>query len=87
MNMKVNVWDTYVKRKDGGIMHFDIITLSSDADEVYQFGKHYLISKGQEGQSLASDQCSFCHVESVKPEWEASILKEGYVIYEMEGCQ
>lgn len=23
--MKVAVWDTYVKRKDGRVMHFDII--------------------------------------------------------------
>ncbi|MEO0337906.1 MAG: DUF2024 family protein, partial [Bacteroidota bacterium] len=47
--MKVAVWDTYVKRVDGRIMHFDIIVPADlKAEEtIYNFGKAYLEQKGE----------------------------------------
>ncbi len=86
--MKVAVWDTYVTRKDGAVMHFDIIIPSELKDEevIYKYGKTYLQDKGQEGQPLTSKECSFCHVETVKLQWEESIKRSGYYIYEMENC-
>ncbi len=86
--MEVAVWDTYVTKKDGSVMHFDIIAPSTVKDTalIFSYGKEYLKSKGQEGQPLTSKQCRFCHVRSLQPQWEADIKKKGYFILEMENC-
>ena len=86
--MKVAVWDTYVTKKDGIIMHFDILAPEEikDTTVIYDYGKAYLKSKGQDGQPLTSKECRFCHVETVKPHWEEAIKKNGYFIIEMENC-
>jgi Domain of unknown function (DUF2024) len=87
-NMKVAVWDTYVTKKNGAIMHFDILAPEgiTDTAVIYRYGKEYLKTKGQEGQPLSSKECRFCHVESLRPRWEADIKKQGYFIIEMENC-
>lgn len=86
--MQVAVWDTYVTKKDGSIMHFDIIAPAEikDSAVIYDYGLEYLKEKGQEGQPLTSEECRFCHVESVRPPWEESINDKGYFILEMENC-
>jgi hypothetical protein len=86
--MKIAVWDTYVTKKDGGIMHFDILAPSEVRDEtvIFNYGKEYLKSKGQEGQPLTAKECRFCHVESMRPSWEVDINQQGYAIIEMENC-
>ncbi len=86
--MKIAVWDTYVPLDDGNIMHFDIIVPSeiTDASVIYQFGKEYLTSKGLGTLPLSSNECSFCHIEELKKEWEEEIQAKGYYIYEMENC-
>lgn len=85
---KVNVWDTYVTKKNGEIMHFDIIASVeiNDSSIIYDYGKLYLKSKNQEGQTLTSNQCRLCHIENLRPEWEEEINKNGFFIIEMEGC-
>lgn len=86
--MKVAVWDTYVKRNDGRLMHFDIIApqQTENPEQIYGFGKEYLQSKNISHLEITSKECKFCHIESLKPEWEATILDKGYYIYEMENC-
>ncbi|MDO5665656.1 MAG: DUF2024 family protein [Bacteroidia bacterium] len=86
--MQVAVWDTYVTRKDDKVMHFDIIVPDTLKDEnvIYNYGKEYLKTKGQEGQSLTSTESKYCHTEEVKTHWEADIRERGYYIYEMENC-
>lgn len=86
--MKVAVWDTYVTKKDGTLMHFDIIVPKDVVDPaiILDYGKKYLSIKGQSEQPLSAEECKFCHIESVRPEWEAEINTKGYFIYEMEGC-
>lgn len=86
--MKVAVWDTYVTKKDGSIMHFDIIVPEevNDTTVIYTFGNQYLKTKGQEGQPLTSNECSFCHIETIRADWEVAINKNGYFIFEMENC-
>jgi hypothetical protein len=88
-NMKVAVWDTYVTKKDGSIMHFDIIAPESvrDTNIIYQYGREYLKTKGQEGQTLSSKQCRFCHVRTIQSQWEEAIRQKGYYILELEGCK
>lgn len=85
---KVNVWDTYVTKKDGNIMHFDIIAPVDIQDTliIYQYGKEYLKTKNQHDQPLTSKQCRLCHMEQLRPQWEAKIEENGYFIIEMEGC-
>lgn len=86
--MQVAVWDTYVTKKDGMIMHFDIIAPEEvkDAETIYNYGREYLKSKGEEGQPLTSEECTFCHIEFLKPEHEEEIKTKGYYIVEMENC-
>lgn len=87
--MKVSVWDTYVKKKDNSIMHFDIIVPEHVKDQsvIFEFGKIYLKHRNEEGSVLTAKECSFCHVQEPKEEWKQSINEKGYYIYEMEGCK
>jgi Domain of unknown function (DUF2024) len=86
--MKVAVWDTYVTKEDGSVMHFDIIAPSELKDEatIYKYGKDYLNLKNQEGQDLSSKECNFCHIESATEEMVSAIEEKGYYIIEMQGC-
>jgi Domain of unknown function (DUF2024) len=86
--MKIAVWDTYVTKKDGTVMHFDILVPEEikNVETIYQFGKQYLSIKGQEGQALAAKECRFCHIEEASKEMISSINKTGYHIVEMQGC-
>ena len=87
--MKAAVWDTYVKKKDGNTMHFDILVPDTmqDPDKVYGYGKKYLEKKGQSGQPLTATECRFCHVEQASQKVQDDIEKQGYSIIEMEGCE
>ena len=87
--MKVAVWDTYVTKKDGTVMHFDILVPEEvkDSGTVYNYGKAYLRTKVQEQQPLSSKECSFCHIENATDAMILSIEKSGYYIIEMEGCE
>ncbi|HRO07544.1 MAG TPA: DUF2024 family protein [Saprospiraceae bacterium] len=87
--MKVAVWDTYVTRNDGVVMHFDIIVPDAvkDAETVYTYGRTYLKNKNLKDISLTSKECTFCHVESIRSSWKEAIETHGYYIYEMENCE
>ena len=87
--MKIAVWDTYVDKRDGSVMHFDIIAPveTDDKEQIYNYGREYLKVKGHDGQPLTSKECQFCHIEALKPEWEESIRQKGYSIVEMENCE
>jgi hypothetical protein len=86
--MKIAVWDTYVTKKDGTIMHFDIFVPDTLKDEVkiFNFGKEYLKSKNQINQTLTSNECRFCHIEQAPTHVIKEIEQKGYYIYEMENC-
>lgn len=86
--MKVAVWDTYVPKRSGEVMHFDINVPAHirDTTIIFGYGQEYLTSKGQEGQPLSTKECQFCHVETIRPDWDTSIREEGYYIVEMENC-
>ncbi|MCB0633867.1 MAG: DUF2024 family protein [Saprospiraceae bacterium] len=88
MIKKVNVWDTYVTKKEGSLMHFDIVAPAeiTDPEKIYAFGRQYLKTKDQEGQPLSAKECRLCHLEALRPEWEASIATRGFFIIEMDGC-
>ena len=85
---EVRVWDTYVTKKDGSIMHFDIIAPVEieHARTIHAYGIDYLKTKGQQDQTLSSKECKFCHIESLRPTWAKEIDEKGYFIIEMENC-
>lgn len=86
--MKIAVFDTYVTKRDGAVMHFDILVPEGEKTEekIHAFGKEYLATKGQDGQPLTSKECRFCHIEQASEEVEADVAAKGYSIIEMEGC-
>ncbi|HMN32538.1 MAG TPA: DUF2024 family protein [Chitinophagaceae bacterium] len=75
--MKVAIWDTYVTKKDGSVIHFNIIVPQAIKDNhiIYGYGKSYLKSKAQQGQSLTSIECEVCHIAKVRLQWEIEIKK------------
>lgn len=86
--MKVSVFDTYVRRADGRIMHFDILVPDTQKDlaVVHGYGREFLKSKGEAAAVLGTRECRFCHVEHATAAMEKSIQERGYFIIEMENC-
>lgn len=85
--MQVAVFDTYVKKPDGKVMHFDIIVPEgTPTDNVYQFGQEYLKMKGLTALTIDTRRCNFCHVEHSQSHMEGDIRHNGYFIVEMNGC-
>jgi hypothetical protein len=85
--MKAAVFDTYVPKKEGGLMHFDIIVPeSTPVALVHSFGKAYLNEKEQASQPLTTQECWFCHIEQATDEMLAAFAQKGYYILEMQGC-
>lgn len=86
--MKVAVWDTYVPRHDGLVMHFDIIAPDHIKDEniIHNFGRDYLQRKGKTGLPLTAKECRLCHIEQAGEEIVAGIHEKGYYIIEMQHC-
>ncbi|MGI0036982.1 MAG: DUF2024 family protein [Nitrososphaera sp.] len=85
--MECAVYDTYVTKKDGRIMHFDVIVeASTEHGKAIEYGKQYLVSVGQSGQKMTSEECQFCHIQAAPPFVEKAISQSGYWIQKMEGC-
>ena len=85
--MKAEVYDTYVNKKDGTLMHFDVIVPPETTYErVVLFGTKYLEQVGEEGQQMESSYCRFCHIEEATPEISAAFDADGFFILPMEGC-
>ena len=86
--MNAAVFDTYVPKKEGGLMHFDILVPpDTPFEKVAAFGKEYLAAKGQQGQPLTPQECQFCHIEHATPDMAAAFAAKGYFIVEMQGCK
>lgn len=86
--MKVSVYDTYVTKKDGKLMHFDILVPNTlnDTQQVHAYGRSYLEQQQQKGQPLTTKECRFCHIEEASAEVVDDIKAQGFSIIEMEGC-
>ncbi len=84
--MEMHVYDTYVKAKDGHTMHFDVFTSVKDDPKAVEYAKLWLASIGEEGATITSKECSFCHSQRAPANVVDAINKDGYFIYKMEGC-
>lgn len=87
--MTVSVWDTYVKRTDGTVMHFDILVPDSLDNEqtVLKYGKTYLKGKPFKTEGILVNACNFCHVERATNMAITDIKNQGFSIIEMENCE
>jgi hypothetical protein len=85
--MECAVYDTYVTKKDGKVMHFDVIVEDGVPHEkAVEYGKQYLASVGQGEQKMTSEECQFCHIQAAPPFVEKAIKQSGCWIQKMEGC-
>ncbi|TVZ60385.1 uncharacterized protein DUF2024 [Flavobacteriaceae bacterium MAR_2010_105] len=86
--MKISVWDTYVRKEDNSMMHFDILVPSDLQDQqiIFGYGADYLKSKPFKTKELSANQCRFCHTEQASQKVIDTINKKGYAIIEMENC-
>jgi hypothetical protein len=85
--MECAVYDTYVTKKDGKIMHFDVIVeASAPHEKAIEYGKEYLEQVGQGNQTMTQEECQFCHVQEAPPVVTKDIENRGYFIQKMEGC-
>ena len=86
MVMGFHVFDTYVKSKNGHVMHFDVITDKNDTEKAITFAKEWLKSIGENDAKVTTEECRFCHTQSVSEEIEIEIMTNDYFIAKMEGC-
>jgi heterodisulfide reductase subunit B len=86
MVMGFHVFDTYVKSKNGHVMHFDVITDKNNIEKAITFAKEWLKSIGESDAKVTTEECRFCHTQSVSEEIEIEIMTNGYFIAKMEGC-
>jgi len=85
--MECAVYDTYVTKKDGRIMHFDVIVEANTPHEkAIDYGKEFLEQVGQNGQKMTQEECQFCHIQEAPPVVAKEIENKGYFIQKMEGC-
>ena len=85
--MECAVYDTYVTKKDGRIMHFDVIVEANTSHEkAINYGKEFLEQVGQGGQTMTQEECQFCHIQEAPPPVAKEIENRGYFIQKMEGC-
>ena len=80
------MYDTYIKAKDGHTMHFDVVTDKNDTEKAISFAKQWLNSIGEESVKITTEECKFCHTQSVPEDMEIEIMTNGYFIAKMEGC-
>ena len=84
--MGFHVFDTYIKSKNGYVIHFDVITDKNDIEKAITFAKEWLKSIGENDAKVTIEECRFCHTQSVSEEIEIEIMTNGYFIAKMEGC-
>lgn len=84
--MDFHVFDTHVKAKDGHTIHFDVVTDKSDPEKAVAFAREWLKSIGEELAMVTTNECKFCHIQSVPEDTEIEIMTDGYSIAKMEGC-
>jgi len=86
MFMDFHVYDTYVKAKDGHTMHFDVVTDKDDTEKAISFAKEWLKEIGEDSAKVSTEECKFCHTQSVSDDMEIEIMTNGYYIEKIDGC-
>lgn len=86
--MTICIWDTYVKRKDGRVMHFDILVedIITNKETIISYGTAYLKNKPFKTEGISTESCKFCHIEQASEAIINDINTKGFSIIEMEFC-
>ncbi|MEP2026266.1 MAG: DUF2024 family protein [Reichenbachiella sp.] len=86
--MDIAVWDTYVHRTDGLLMHFDILvsTEVQESNQILEYAIQFLASKGLDIEHVEVKKCQFCHIESATDMTVRAIEGKGFDIIEFENC-
>jgi hypothetical protein len=84
--MKAAVWDSYLKKDNGNVLHFDVVVPDSSSETaiVYKFADEYLKSKCIDGAEINVKNCQFCHIESMTDKMRFDIESKGFHIIEMD---
>lgn len=84
--MKAAVWDSYIKKDNGNVLHFDVVVPDSRSETaiVYKYAYEYLKSKGIDGAEINVKNCQFCHIENLTDKMRSDIESKGFHIIEME---
>lgn len=84
--MKAAVWDTYIKKEDGNVMHFDVVVPESKSimEILFNYAKEFLKSKGIFYAEIDTKNCQFCHIETLTDSMKSDIELKGYHIIEMD---
>lgn len=67
-------------------MHFDVVTDKDDTEKAVSFAKQWLDSIGEGLAKITTEECKFCHTQSVPEDMEIEIMTNGYFISKIEGC-
>lgn len=88
--MKIAVFDTYVTRLNGQVMHFDVPVREADKqiEQVLRLGWRYLVAKGVPSDTLSAQECRFCHMESATAPVQQAVKpkRDGFAIIELNDC-
>ena len=85
--MECAVYDTYVTKKDGKTMHFDVIVeATAPHEKAIEYGKEFLNAVGEGTQKMTQEECQFCHIQQAPSGVASDIKEKGYFIQKMEGC-
>ncbi|UUT22919.1 DUF2024 family protein [Pseudomonas sp. T8] len=84
--MKVNVFDTHVRTRDGRYLHFDVLIEGNDETRAKQYASEWMIHRGIQDADIELSRCQFCHSEPANPEVAAAIVSQGYFIIKLQGC-
>jgi len=84
--MKIAVFDTYVKTREGARLHFDVLVPENKAQHAKAYAKQWLSEIGLPDNAIELESCRFCHNDMPVPEIAQQIHDKGYFILQMEGC-
>jgi len=86
--MKITVWDIHAIKKDGGVVHFEIIVPADvkSITTIFRYCTKFFITKGMGKEPMSSVEYKI-HQREAAPTKIMSVIKEkGYCIIEKEGC-
>jgi len=84
--VEIHVYDTYARKKNGEVIHFDVFLPERDNDKAFECAKEYLEQIGEDSNSFDQKNCRFCHSQEASEEVAEEINNNGHYIYKMEGC-
>jgi hypothetical protein len=83
--MKVKIFDTHVRTRDGRYLHFDVVTAGGDDAQASQIASDWLAAQGLAADDIQQSQCLYCHSEIAAEPVVQAIAQQGYSIITLQG--